>query len=165
MKVFLGLILGLFVVTTVSADSVWTYTGNTMNGFVNSSQSFSEPNCDCALDGTVALSSALDPVLWSFTDGTHTLTQDNSTALIDPFEQSSIPFQTWLVHIVGGGIEFWSQFTSSNGEATDFSAVNGSLFGYEEGNHGTWTASVVATEPATALLVRAWLGGHGLNAP
>lgn len=162
MKFFLGLILGLFVVTTASADSVWTYTGNTMNGFVNSSQSFSEPDCNCALDGTVTLSSALNPVLWTFTDGTHTLTQANSTALIDPFEQSSIPFQTWLVHIAGGGVEFWSQFTGSNGEATDFSAVNGSLLGYEEGNHGTWTASVAATEPATALLVGVGLAAVGL---
>jgi hypothetical protein len=43
MKAVLGIVLGLMLVGTASADSVWSDAGNTMNG------------CNCAMDGSVTL--------------------------------------------------------------------------------------------------------------
>lgn len=153
MKVLLGMFLMFALTSVAEADSVWTYTGNTMNGFVFSDQRFEEPNCNCALDGTVTLDSSMTPVAWDFTDGTHTLTNLNSTGVINPFELSSTPFATWFISLNGGGISFWSQNSGSAGEATDFSAFGDSLFGYEEGNRGVWSGPVATAEPATGLLV------------
>jgi hypothetical protein len=162
MKFVLGIVLGLLVAGTAFADSTWVYTGNTMNGYVFSEQSFGAANCNCALDGTVTLDASGNAVAWDF-DGTHTLTNLNSTGAIDPFEQSSTPFATWFVSLSGGGNEFFSQFTGSAGEATDFSTTGGMGFGYEEGNHGTWALdSVGAAEPATGLLVGLGLAVVGL---
>lgn len=163
MKFVLGIVLGLMVVGTASADTTWVYTGNTMNGFVFSQQDFNGANCNCALDATVTLNVSGNAVAWDFTDGTHTLTNLNSTGTIDPFEQSSTPFATWFVSLSGGGTQFFSQFFGSAGEATDFSSVNGVGFGYEEGNHGTWALGPVgAAEPATGLLVGLGLAVVGL---
>jgi hypothetical protein len=162
-KVVLGVMVGLVVVGSAAADTVYTYTGNTMNGFVFSNQNFSEPNCNCSLSGTVDLNSAMVAVSWSFTDGTHTLTNLNSSGTINPFDGSSTPFATWSVSLTGGGIQFFSQNYGSHDEATDFSSVNGNLFGYEEGNPGKWTTGLVATtEPATGLLLGLGLAVAGL---
>jgi hypothetical protein len=164
MKFVLGILLGLMVVGTASADTTWVYTGNTMNGFVFSQQDFSGANCSCALDATVTLNASGNAVAWDFTDGTHTLTNLNSTGTIDPFEQSATPFATWFVSLSGSGTQFFSQFFGSAGEATDFSSVNGMGFGYEEGNHGTWSMGPVgAAEPATGLLVGLGLAVVGLT--
>jgi hypothetical protein len=163
MKVVLGILLGLMLGGAAFADTTWVYNGNIMNGFVFSEQSFSGANCNCALDGTVTLDGGGNAVAWSFTDGTHTLTNQNSTGGINAFEESSTPFAMWFVSLSGGGTEFFSQFFRSDGEATDFSSVNGMGFGYEEGNHGTWSMDPVgAAEPATGLFVGLGLGVFGL---
>jgi hypothetical protein len=162
MKVLLGMFLSLSFAGMASADTVWTYAGNTMNGFVFSDQAFTEPDCHCSLNGTVTMDASMNAIAWSFTDGTHTLSNLNSTGAIDPFEQSSIAFSTWFVSLSGGGINFFSQFDGSAGEATDSSSVNGTLFGYEEGNHGIWTETVATAEPATGLLVGLGLAVAGL---
>jgi hypothetical protein len=163
MKLVLGILLGLMVASTASADTTWDYTGNTMNGFVFSQQSFSAANCNCALDGSVTLDAGGNAVAWSFTDGTHILTNLNSTGVINPFEQSSTPFATWFVSLSGGGTKFFSQFAGSAAEATDFSTVNGVGFGYEEGDHGTWSMdSFGAAEPATGLFLGLGLAVVGL---
>jgi hypothetical protein len=163
MKVVLGILLGLMGAGTASADSTWVYTGNTMNGFVFSEQSFDGANCNCALDGAVTLDASGNAVSWNFTDGTHTLTNLNSSGTIDPFERSSTPFATWFVSLSGGGTQFFSQFVGSGSEATDFSVVNGVGFGYEEGNRGSWSMSPVgAAEPATGLFVGLGLAVFGL---
>jgi hypothetical protein len=163
MKLVLGILLGLMVAGTALADTTWDYAGNTMNGFIFSQQSFGGPNCNCALDGTVTLDASGSAVSWNFTDGTHTLSNLNSTGVINPFEQSSTPFATWFVSLSGGGTQFFSQFFGSAGEATDFSAVNGTGFGYEEGNHGTWSMEPVgAAEPATGLFLGLGLAVMGL---
>src|ERR1700676_1319135 len=102
MKLVLGILLGLMVASTASADTTWDHTGNTMKGFVFSQQSFSAANCNCALDGSVTLDAGGNAVAWSFTDG-----------VINPFEQSSTPFATWFVSLSGGGTKFFSQFGGS----------------------------------------------------
>jgi len=143
----------LAVTSLAAADPSWTYAGNTMNGFVFSDQGFAEPHCDCALNGKVTLDSSMNRVAWDFTDGTHTLTNLNSTGFINPFELSSTPFATSFISLSGGGSRFWSQNSGSAGEVTNFSPVGNSLFGYEEGNRGTWSGPAATAEPATGVLV------------
>jgi hypothetical protein len=144
MKILLAIFSLLVFVGTASADSVWTYTGNTMTG------------CNCALDGSVTLNSSGNATVWDFTDGTHTLTQANSVGAIHPPGTDPNQFfpTAWFVSLAGNGINLFSQFDGSAFEATDSSSVNGVIFGFLEGNKGVWTSGVVATpEPATGLLV------------
>jgi hypothetical protein len=135
MKILLAIFSLLVFVGTVSADSVWTYTGNTMSG------------CNCALDGT------------------HALTQLTSTGFVHHSSQAGNPFQSWTVLIDDGAFEFFSQFTGSAFEATDlsFNDVAGTQFGFLQGNHGVWSQGTIATpEPATGLLVASGLLFVGL---
>jgi len=145
MKILLAIFSLLVFVSTASADSVWTYTVNTMTG------------CNCALDGSVTLDSSGNATAWDFTDGTHDLTQLTSTGFIHHSPQTgSNPFQTWTVALDNGAFELFSQFTGSAFEATDlsFNDATQGQFGFLQGDHGVWTPGVVATpEPATGLLV------------
>ncbi len=153
MKILLAIFSLLVFVGTASADSVWTYTGNSMSG------------CNCALDGTVTLDSSGDATAWDFTDGTHELTQLTSSGSVNHSSQLGNPFQTWKILIDDGTFEFFSQFTGSAFEATDLSLndVAGTQFGFLQGNHGVWSQGTVATpEPATGLLVASGLLFVGL---
>lgn len=154
MKILLAIFSLLVFVGTASADSVWTYTGNTMTG------------CNCALDGTVTLDSSGDATAWDFTDGTHELTQLTSTGFVHHGPQTGAnPFQTWTVLIDDGAFEFFSQFTGSAFEATDlsFNDAAQNKFGFLEGDHGVWAQGAVVTpEPATGLLVASGLLFGGL---
>jgi PEP-CTERM motif len=155
MKILLAIFSLLLFVGTASADSIWTYAGNTMTG------------CNCALDGIVTLDSSGNATAWDFTDGTHVLTQLTSTGFINHSPQTGAnPFQTWTVSIDNGAFLFFSQFVGSAGEATDlsFDDVAQSEFGFLQGNHGIWTPSLtVATpEPATGLLLAGGLLCVGL---
>ena len=149
MKILLAIFSLLVFVGTASADSVWTYTGNTMTG------------CNCALDGTVTLDSSGDATAWDFTDGSHELTQLTSSGFIhhSPLTGSDL-FQTWTIFLDNGAFTLFSQFTGSAFEATD-SMLNDSTqgkFGFIQGDHGVWAPGVVATpEPATGLLLASGL--------
>lgn len=169
MKFMLGALLGLMLAGAASADTVWTYTGNIMDGSIPAQKS--GPGCNCALAGSVTIAGPVGPFLpavaWDFTDGTHTLTQANSIAV---FTASIFPgaplFSTWTVNIVGSNWFFHTQFYCSATEATDSSfgmTPDGlALFGFLEGNHGVWTQAVPSIEPATALLVGVGLAVVGL---
>jgi hypothetical protein len=154
MKILLAIFSLLLFVGTASADSVWTYTGNTMTG------------CNCALDGTVTLDGFGNAIAADFTDGTHDLTLATSTGFIHHSPQTGAdPFMTWTVSLDNGAFSFFSQFTGSAFEATDssFNDNTQSLFGLLEGNHGVWNPVLVATpEPATGLLVVSGLLFAGL---
>lgn len=153
MKILLAIFSLLVFVGTASADSVWTYTGNTMTG------------CNCALDGTVTLDSSGAATAWDFTDGTHELTQLTAAGFVHHSSEAGNPFQTWTVLIDDGAFQFFSQFTGSAFEATDvsFNDVAGTQFGFLQGNHGVWAQGVVATpEPATGLLLASGLLFAGL---
>jgi hypothetical protein len=143
MKILLAIFSLLLFVGTASADSVWTYTGNKMTG------------CNCALDGTVTLDSSGNATAWDFIDGTHELTNLNSTGHVLSTNLFNLgTFFTWSVDLSGNGVEFSSLYFGSAHEATDSVLVNGQLFGLLEGNRGVWSPAVVATpEPATALFV------------
>lgn len=154
MKILLAIFSLLVFVGSASADSVWTYTGNSM------------PGCNCPLDGTVTLDSSGNATAWDFTDGTHDLTQATSTGFIHHSPQAGAdPFQTWTVSLHDGVFDLFSQFTGSASEATDssFNETSQSLFGFLQGNHGVWSPGVVATpEPATGLLLAGGLLFAGL---
>lgn len=149
MKILLAIFSLLVFVGTASADSVWTYTGNTMTG------------CNCALDGTVTLDNSGNATAWDFTDGTHDLTQATSTGFIHHSPPTGAdPFLTWTVSLHNGAFDLFSQFSGSAFEATDssFNESSQSLYGFLQGNHGVWAQGTAATpEPATGLLVASGL--------
>ena len=153
----------LLFCSVASADSVWTYTGNTTSGASNVPTS--NP-CNCAIDGTVTLDDAGNAIAWNFTDGTHTLTQLNSTGTIDSdLIGTGSTFFTWSVKLqTGDGVSLFSDFIGSTFEATDSVVAGGSLFMFEEGNHGLWTEQTIATpEPGTAVLLAIGLAMFGVT--
>jgi hypothetical protein len=88
--------------------------------------------CGCGLTGSVTLDALGNAVSWDFTDGIHTLTQDNSTASFDPiylFSNSSSPlFRHWHVQITGQDVRILSEFDGSYGDAEDSVVVLGQAF-------------------------------------
>jgi hypothetical protein len=164
MKIVLGTLLALMFAVTASADSVWTYAGNSVSGASNVP---TVNPCGCAIDGTVTLDATGNAISWNFTDGTHTLTQANSSGSISSsLISNGTFFSTWSILLeTGDGISLFSGFIGSTFEATDSVVAGNSLFMFEEGNHGVWT-EVVATptpEPATGLLIAVSLAILGLS--
>jgi hypothetical protein len=166
MKVLLGALLGLMLAVAASADTVWTYTGNIMDGSIPAQKPV--PSCNCALTGSVTLDASNHATAWDFTDGSHELTQADSTGYFNTsvFGPTAPLFSTWIVFITGADWEMRTVFYGSATESSDSSVglIAGSLvsFGFEQGNHGFWTESVGATEPTTALLVGLGLAAMGL---
>jgi hypothetical protein len=163
MKVLLGMFLSLGLAGIASADSVWTYTGNVMNGADGANQF---TGCDCSLSGSLTLSDTFQPISWNFTDGVHSLDSSDSTISFDtslPSQPGSPAlFHHWDLDILGSGLEFFSEFNSIPEYAVDRVGVNGVTFGLEGGNHGTWVDPVTTAEPATGLLVGLSLAIAGL---
>jgi hypothetical protein len=171
--VLVGLVLGA-TASTASADSVFTYTGNTIS-FIGGPGPLQGVNpCNCALDGSVTLNAGGQAVAWNFTDGTDVLTNLNSTAVFDPFAcfgcgtgaspsaQDSIPFEFWKFTISGNGVTMSSMFNGSIGDAQD-SATSPTVTLLVSSDPGKWAESTVAaTEPATGLLVGLGLAVAGL---
>jgi hypothetical protein len=146
----------LLIPALAKSDTVWTYTGNIMHG-VTQNATNAPGGCGCALDGTFTLSTDIlssqtqirewgSPVAWNFTDGTHTLTNANSTAAIELTQQAGGPL-LWNINIANSSWDFASDFLGSAFEATDSSGVThwgdpGCCFGFLESNRGTLTESV-----------------------
>jgi hypothetical protein len=144
----------LFIPALAKSDTVWTYTGNIMHGINPQDGSNAPGGCGCALDGTFTLNAAGTPTSWDFTDGTHTLTTADSTALISLATPPGWP-QLWHIRIDGVNGDFISYFYGSAFEATDAALFNGATFGYLESNRGTLTESIAAPEPGTLMLLTA----------
>ena len=159
MKLILGALMGLMLAATASADSVWTYSGNAISGPWHD---FLGPNpCGCALSGSVAFDALGNATSWDFTDGTHELTNLNSTGRFSDTGSimSGSPFSEWAVDLTGAGIYMFTGFYGSNYEATDGVLLGNSLLWLsEEGNKGVWVdGPVPTTEPASLLLLGAGL--------
>jgi len=161
-KIVLGLVLALMVAGPALADTVLTYTGNTINYIqgVNPGPTGTNP-CGCALDGTLTLDANNDVISYSFTAGQDTLTPANSTGLLG--QDIFAVFNTvdnyfrWAFSITGqDGTLVHSQFDGSVSDAVDYSS--GGLF--VNADPGKWT--VAAAEPATGLFVGLGLAGFGL---
>jgi PEP-CTERM motif-containing protein len=158
MKYLIAIVL-LLATTVARADTVWTYTGNTTST-PNVQRQFGNP-CNCALFGSVVLDDNLKPVSWSFTDGTHTLTNVNSTGGINPIDIPGVGagalFVTWNVYLIGNdGWIIRSNNYGSPFEETDasFNFTNGfTSWLYVQGNQGIWTEIATPEPSALALLV------------
>lgn len=157
-KRLLIIVAMLLIPALAKADTVWTYTGNTMHLGQFSDPAFLQSGgCGCAIDGTFTLTTDTffsqiqteewgSPVVWSFTDGTHTLTNLNSTASIGLTKEPGVPF-FWHILISNSS---WSLLSSGFGfESQDTSGPTGNNlfapagnFGYLEGDRGTLTESV-----------------------
>jgi hypothetical protein len=154
--IFAALALAFFA-SVASADTVWTYTGNLMDGLNHNSVGDPVPqaSCNCALGGTLTLDASGIPVAWSFTDGTHTLDQTDSSP--DFFSFDAITPTTaglWGFAISGPTVSFGSVFNGSGFDSGDFVLVDTTVWGYTGGNPGTWSAAPSATpEPATLVLL------------
>lgn len=140
------------------ADSVWTYTGNTMNG-VDGPYQFT--GCACSLSGSLVLSDTFQPLSWSFTDGTHSLNSSDSSISFNtslPSQPGSPAlFAHWYLDLVGAGVEFVSVLAQDHESAGDSVTVNGSVFGIEAGNPGSWVDPISTPEPSSLLLLAAGL--------
>jgi len=195
-------LLGLaFVPVVAKADATYTYTGNQFN------QWFNGTTCPavCSISGSFTLSTpfipfseaihGIDPgppydfgpfttpvvpLAYSFTDGVHTLTQSNSTILLNIGAFSSAPL--WFIDIQGGGVELFTGFNGSGAEATDSVVVNGNLQALLSvasnspppttttctpnnpcsGDPGTWTVTATPEPPSSAMLL--WAGMLALPA-
>lgn len=79
-KRFLLIVAILFTPALAKADSVWTFEGNlTDPGTWHGGQPVTHCNCD--LDGTILFDDNFKVLAYSFTDGTHTLNNQNSTSV------------------------------------------------------------------------------------
>jgi hypothetical protein len=150
MKILLATLAFALVAGTASADTVWTYQGNS----VGSQNPFllGPPNpCGCALSGSVTLDSDGQPIAWSFTDGGLTLNQGDSTfysAGFGQIELGAFPFE-WSVAVTDGIDGLFTQNYDNGFEATD-GGTNGLMV---QGNRGVWTDTVSTPEPSTLALV------------
>lgn len=155
MKFLFAVLVFAFLGATASADSVWNYTGNPINGtgWVDQRQS-----CNCSLDGTVTFNSSWQAVAWDFTDGGVTLTNVNSTAIeltpFDPILHSTTPFQTWDVLLDGQGYLFGTELAGGVQDGDSITALTGAgIVGIEQGHPGVWSEVVATPEPGTLLLL------------
>jgi hypothetical protein len=164
LKIVLGLVFALVLASAALADTVLTYTGNTVNYIqgVNPGPTGTNP-CGCALDGTLTLDANRNVISYSFTAGQDTLTPANSTGLLgqDIFAVFNTvdSYFRWAFSITGqDGTLVHSQFDGSVSDAVDYSS--GGLF--VNANPGRWTETVDAAEPATGLFVGLGLAVFGL---
>ncbi len=169
MKVLLAAVALLLSAGMAKGDSIWQYSGNTTSdpgvGVLDFTQQMFIPTpnpCGCAIQGSLTMSDAGIPTLWSFTAGAITLTNLNSTIELDDLAWVGNPnlFAGWMLQIAGQGAFISSSFSGSNYEATDGVAVNGQTYQYVQGNHGVWTDPPAATpEPGTLALIGVGLVG------
>jgi hypothetical protein len=169
MKVLLAALALLLSAGMAKGDSVWEYSGNTIGdpsvGVLDFTQQkfIPTPNpCGCAIEGSLTLSDAGVPTLWSFAAGAITLTNLNSTMYLNDMSWLGNPnlFAGWMLQIAGQGAFISSSFSGSNFEATDGVSVDGLTYQYVQGSHGTWSDPPAATsEPGTLALIGVGLVG------
>jgi hypothetical protein len=154
MKLALGILALALLAGTASADSTWTYTGNTISYAWGTNPGPIGVNpCGCALDGFVTLDASGAVTGYSFTAGNDTLTQSNSTGLLGNdvfyvFDPADNYFR-WGFDLVGQGVEMFSSFDGSYSDSGDYSS--GGLNVYAD--PGKWTDPVSTPEPGTIALV------------
>jgi hypothetical protein len=167
----------LFLVPALArADSVWTFEGNlTDPGTWHGGQPITHCNCD--LDGTVLFDDNFKVLAYSFTDGTHTLNNHNST-IVFPYlvtaggrdlagQLFTEPLSPWSLQVSGQGVFFSSVYNGPSQGATSMNTdyVGTQLFGYGQPNSGpdgTWTEVVSTPEPASITLLLAGLSALAL---
>ena len=162
----------LFIPALARADSVWTFDGElTDPGSWHAGFTYYNTHCNCDLDGTILFDDSFKVLAYSWTDGTHTLNQNDSTMVFEnnPLTNPNInpnpaPFSTWLVSITGTETYFHTNFDGPGQGATsvNVSIADGQLIGWGQPNlgpPGAWTEVVSTPEPGSLLLL-----GVGLTA-
>jgi hypothetical protein len=157
----------LFLIPALAkADSVWTFDGElTDPGTWHGGFPQFNTHCNCDLDGTMVFDANFNVLAYSWTDGTHTLNQNNSNMvflnnpLINPnINPDPAPLSTWWVSINAGDVLLHTNFDGPGEGATsiNFSLVNGQFFGYGQPNlgpTGVWTEVISTPEPGSLLLL------------
>jgi hypothetical protein len=156
MKRLVAILAMLFVPALAkAADQVWTYTGNSVNNF--SMNPFLPPAanpCGCAIDGTVVVNDLGQALSWSFTAGSLTLTNFNSTGGGDLGYAQANPTDMWLFFLQGMDGEFIRTFNSGSvTDALDSAGTASGAFLTVGSNRGTWTEVVGTPEPASFSLL------------
>jgi PEP-CTERM motif len=156
MKLIFGAFLGLLLAATASADSVWTYQGNTLDYPIGVNLPGQPTTLSpYALDGSVTLDNAGLAVAWRFTAGPETLTNLNSTGIIIHGSSIGLPgdrvnFNFWDIFLTGTDGEWISSiFEGSYSDAQDESTSGV----YVRANPGSWTDPVSTPEPGTLALL------------
>jgi hypothetical protein len=154
MKTIIATLALALLAGSASADSVWNYAGNSTS-YVDPYTFIPANACGCSLDGSVTLNAANQPVAWSFTAGSYTFTNADSTLALDATPFTNTLFAQWWLEVTAadGSLAFFSQNYDNGTEATD-SGVGGL---YVQGNHGSWVDPVGTPEPGTLILLIAGL--------
>jgi hypothetical protein len=159
----------LFLVPALAeADSVWTFEGNlTDPGTWHGGQPVTHCNCD--LDGTILFDDNFKVLAYSFTDGTHTLNNQNSTSVFNlqvgggTFNGGgtfTVPLGIWSIEVTGGDVLFHTDYFGPTQGAVNMNYVDvgNQLFGFGQANsgqNGSWTEVVSTPEPGSLLLLGA----------
>jgi hypothetical protein len=158
------IIVMLFIPALARADSVWTFDGE-LTDPGSWHPGFPFPHCNCDLDGVMVFDNNFNVLAYSWTDGTHTLDQNNSSMVFEnnPLTNPNIspnpqPLSTWLVSITGSDVFFHTNYDGPGQGATSLnnSIVDGEIFGWGQPNigpPGAWTEIVSTTEPGSLLLL------------
>ncbi len=153
-----------FLPVLAKADSVWRFEGNlTDPGTWRGGQLVT--HCNCELDATVLFSGNFSVLAYSFTDGTHTLNNQNSTIVFslpagEPFDS---PLAVWAVDVTGGDVVFHTNYNGPTQGAVDMNYVDvgNQLFGFGQANSGqncSWTEVVSTPEPSSLISLLAGFG-------
>jgi hypothetical protein len=157
------LVVGLFLSSSVKADTVYTYTGQPFVVF-NGPDGTCPPVCN--LSGSLTLSSPLPPnssgpldlanvLNFSFTDGNVTINESNLYDAISSFNyNTNNTGQMWYANYVL--YSYVPTFLFSNQLGGDHVSVDDPVDGYytaDSGGLGTWTTSAVTTPEPSSLLM------------
>jgi hypothetical protein len=170
----LVLAAGMAFASSAKGDTfTYTYVGNALT---NTNPSFpffpfvpGVAPCSCSVDGSFTMAnaipegpglggqSAVAPIAWSFSVGSDTLTQFNSTISASVDVNSSGIVQFWGIQVVGSDLEIFTQFVGSGFEATDalFDTNTNTVLAYGQADRGTWSYAdpLGVPEPSTPLLL------------
>jgi hypothetical protein len=163
-KRFLLIVAILFTPALAKADSVWTFEGNlTDPGTWHGGQPVTHCNCD--LDGTILFDDNFKVLAYSFTDGTHTLNNQNSTSVFELEVGGGTssgggtftgPLGIWSIDVTGGDVLFHTNYFGPSQGAVDMNYVDvgNQLFGFGQANsgqNGSWTEVASTPEPSSLI--------------
>jgi PEP-CTERM motif len=162
-----------FVPALTKADSVWTFNGEMTDPGSWHGSLVTSP-CQCNLDGTMLFDDNFTVLAYSWTDGTHTLNQNDSSMVFENNQRTDPnispnppPLATWSVSITGPDTYFHTNYDGPGQGATslNLSIIDSEIFGWGQPNlgaPGAWTEVIATPEPGSLLLLCAGLAALAL---